>query len=434
MTPIDRSRFPKVAAVVAAMSALVAVTAFGTAPLRDVDLPPIQTVIEAVPLAPHAGERFDSFVQTERIQRGETLSSLLNRLGATDNQFHRFVATYPGARKLLQLQTGRTVTAEIDAAGRVQNFQYRYGNLEDGAATPARRLTVRRDGDSLTISEEQVPVERFVAMGSVEIRSSLFAATDAAGIPEAVATQIADILDGEVDFKRDLRRGDRLRVAYELVADPDSLDAPRVSRILALELINNQRRYEAVWFERNGQGEYFTFAGRSLRKAFLRHPVEFSRISSGFNPNRTHPIFGFTREHKGVDFAAPRGTKVRSSGDGVIEFVGQQRGYGNVVIVKHANGVSTLYAHLDGFADNLSTGAKIAQSEVIGFVGSTGWATGPHLHYEFIRNGEHVDPMTVAMAESIPLAAADMARFKALSGSLRTQLAQIDDLQLARFE
>ncbi len=434
MTPIDRSRFPKVAAAVATLSALVAVTAFGTAPLREADLPPIQTVIEPVPLVPLAAERFEGFVQTERIQRGETLASLLDRLGATDSQFHRFVASDATARKLMQLQSGRTVTAEIDGTGRVQRFQYRYGSLDEGATNPARRLTVQRDGDKLTVSEDEVPLERFIAMGSVEIRSSLFAATDAAGIPESVATQIADILDGEIDFKRDLRRGDRLRVAYELVADADSLDAPRVSRILALEMINGQRRHEAVWFERNGRGEYFTFSGRSLRKAFLRHPVEFSRISSGFNPERKHPIFGFTREHKGVDFAAPRGTKVRSSGDGIVEFAGQQRGYGNVVIIKHANGVSTLYAHLDSFADGLSKGDKVEQSEVIGAVGATGWATGPHLHYEFIVNGDHVDPITVATAESVPLAAADMARFAELSGGLRQQLVQMDGLRQARFE
>src|SRR5690606_38461349 len=156
------------------------------------------------------------------------------------------------------------------------------------------------------------------------------------------ATEIADILDGEIDFNRDLRRGDRLRVVDEVIREADSLDPPVVSRILAMELSANRARHEAVWFERggSGDGEYFAFDGRSLRKAFLRHPVEFSRVSSGFSNARMHPILKYTREHKGVDFAAPAGTKVRSSGDGVIEFVGRQRGYGNVIEVRHRNGVS----------------------------------------------------------------------------------------------
>ena len=446
MSQLPLPSFPKVATAVAATLTLAAVTAFGTAPLREVDLPPVQTIVESVAIAPAVRSTEDApgplqpYVRSERIQRGETLASLLDRLGATDGEFQKFVASDSRARKLMQLQAGRTVTAEIDEAGRVQSLQYRYASIDTEsayAAQPTGRVTIHRADGRFEARDEPIILERQVAMGVAEIRTSLFAAIDAAGIPDAVASQIADILDGEVDFTRDLRRGDTLRVVYEVVREADSLDPPSIGRILALEFSVNRSRHEAVWFDRGGagQGEYFSFDGRSLRKAFLQHPVEFSRISSGFSHARMHPILKYTREHKGVDFAAPIGTKVRSSGDGVVEFIGQQRGYGNVIEIRHRNGVSTLYAHLNGFASGLSHGARVAQGEVIGFVGTTGWSTGPHLHYEFKVDGDQVDPLSVVMPESAPLDAGERDRFVAQTSGLRTQLAQLDGVvRLARFE
>lgn len=445
MSQLPLPAFPKVATVVAATLTLAAVTAFGTAPLREVELPPLRTIVEAVAIAPAlqstqaVGEGSPAFVRSERIRRGETLASLLDRLGATDSDFQRFVASDRQARRLMQLQAGRTVTAEIDEAGRVQSLQYRHGSIDTESAEssqPTGRVTIRRDGDRIEAHEDPITLERQVVMGVAEIRTSLFAAIDAAGIPEAIASQVADILDGEVDFNRDLRRGDTLRVVYEVVREADSLDAPTVSRILAMEFVVNRGRHEAVWFGRGeaGEGEYFSFDGRSLRKAFLQHPVEFSRISSGFSNARMHPILKYTREHKGVDFAAPTGTKIRSSGDGVVEFAGQQRGYGNVVEIRHRNGISTLYAHLNGFAAGVHSGTRVAQGEVIGYVGSTGWSTGPHLHYEFRVNGDPVDPLAVVMPESAPLDVAERERFAAQTAGLRTRLAQLDGMRLARFE
>ncbi len=434
-----RSRFSKVATAVAVTTALAAVTALATAPLRHAEdpLPALQTVIDSLPVTSTSlyGESDETFVRAERIQRGETLASLLNRLGATDPDFHKFVASNPLARKLLQLPSGRTVTADIDSAGRVRSLQYRFGSLDPNSAQPARRLTVERHDEGFYVTEEPVPVERQVAMGVAEIQSTLFAAIDASGIPDAVASQIADILEDKVDFSRDLRRGDRLRVLYEMIRESDSLDPPVVGRVLALEFDNDRNRHEAIWFDRGGgQGEYFAFDGRSLKRSFLRQPVEFSRVSSGFQPARMHPILKYTREHKGTDFAAPIGTKVRSSGDGVIEFIGQQRGYGNVIVVKHRNEIRTLYAHLHGFSGDLAVGTHVAQGEVIGFVGATGIATGPHLHYEFIVDGENVDPMTVAMPGSSPLDRNEMKRFTIQVDSLRMRLAQLEGMKLARFE
>lgn len=440
-----RFRFPKVAtpvavttSLVAVTTALVAVTALATAPLRHPEVvPPLRTVVDPVDISWPAlrGESQETFVRTERIQRGETLASLLARLGAADPEFHAYVSSDPTARKLMQLQAGRTVIADVDSVGRVQSMQYRFGTLDPHSAQPARRLLVQRTDDGLRASEEPARLERQIAMGAAEIQSSLFAAIDSAGIPDAVASQIADILEEKVDFTRDLRRGDRLRVLYEMIREADSLDPPTVGRVLALEFDNGRARHEAVWFDRgSGTGEYFAFDGRSLRKSFLRQPVEFSRISSGFKPARMHPILKYTREHKGVDFAAPIGTKVRSSGDGVIEFIGRQRGYGNVIVVRHRNDITTLYAHLHGFANDLSVGTRVVQGEVIGFVGATGMATGPHLHYEFMVDGANVDPMRVAMPGSAPLDGPELRRFAAQTEGLRVRLARLDGVRLARFE
>jgi murein DD-endopeptidase MepM/ murein hydrolase activator NlpD len=434
MQRIPDPRFKKVAAAVAATLTLAAVTAFGVAPLREPELPPLETVFESLEFTPQIAESAQRFVQTERVRRGETVASLLERLGAADAQFLQFAAEDATARRLLQLTPGRQVTAEIDASGRVLWLQYRHGDLDLEGKEIATRLTIRRDGETLSAMEDPVPLDRQTVMAAAEINSSLFAATDAAGIPDVIASKVADILDGEIDFRRDLRRGAQLRVAYETVRELDSLDGPVGTRVLAVQLVNNGKRHEAIWYERGdkqGEGEYFGFDGRSLRKAFLRNPLEFSRISSGFSNGRLHPLHGDVRAHKGVDFAAPSGTQVRASGDGTVQFAGRQRGYGNVVILTHRHDISTLYAHLRGFAKGLKVGDKVEQGELIGYVGSTGWATGPHLHYEFMVDGRHVDPMAVTVAESEPLEAAELERFMAHAEIVESLMQQIDPLHVA---
>lgn len=431
--------FLQVAIATATVGLLGAVTAFGVAPLTEAELPPEQRITEAIPLALQVPESLDSFVQTETIRRGDTLGQLIGRLGANDSEFLRFAASDPVGRLALQMRAGRTVQAQVDGLGRVQRFTYRLGGLEadiaDGGEPGAlTRLEIVRDGNRFTASEDIIPLERTVELRSVEIRSSLFAATDAAGIPEGVAIRVADIFGGDIDFSRDLRKGDRLRVVYESVREEGSLDQAQAGRILAAEFINGGERHEAFWHERDGRGEYFTFDGRSLKKSFLRNPLEFSRISSGFSPARLHPVLRDWRAHKGVDFAAPIGTRVRATADGTVEFVGQQRGYGNVVIVNHRNQYSTLYAHLNGFAPGLGVGDKVEQGQTIGAVGMTGWTTGPHLHYEVKINGEQVDPMGVALPDSKPLSPAERRALAAAVDAIRDQLAQLDTVRVASFQ
>lgn len=431
-------RFKQVALATALVGALGAVTAFGVAPLAEVELPPIERITESVVLGLQSPEPIDAFVQTETVRRGDTLAALLARLGANDPEFLRFAASDPVARKVLQMRAGRHVQAEVDSLGRVIRYAYRVGGLEENSGTdasrPATRIEIRRDDGALAAAETEIPLERSLEMRSAEIQTSLFAATDAAGIAESVAIKVADIFGGDVDFRRDLRKGDRIRVVYETVREADSLDSASASRVIAAELVNNGKRFDAFLFERDGRSEYFTFDGNSLRKAFLRNPLEFSRMTSGFSESRLHPVMRDWRAHRGVDFAAPTGTRVRASADGVVEFVGQQRGYGNVVILEHRGEHTTLYAHLHSFAEGLRRGARVRQGDTIGTVGSTGWATGPHLHYELMVRGNQVDPMKVALPESEPLDAAQRERLVEAAGALRTRLAQLDTLRLARFE
>ncbi len=428
-----------VSLAVAAVFALgAAVTAFGVAPLPQAQLPAAQTVHEVVEFRYEVAAPVERVIQSDRIRRGDTVSSLAGRLGATDPDFTRFVASDKVARKLLRFQAGRIVQAEIDSMGLVQRFHYPLGASDaDGIDGKSLRLTVRRNAaGALEALEEQVAVSRNVEMRSVEITSSLFAATNDAGIPDSIASQVADILGGEIDFQRDLRVGDRLSIVYETLQEADSLEAPSAGRVLAVEMSNNGHFYDAFHFARSGDdaGSYYSSDGKSLKKSFLRYPIEFARISSRFSNARTHPLFGTKRPHRGVDFAAARGTRVRVTGDGSVDFAGVIRGYGNVIKVRHPNNFTTVYAHLNGFVRGLRRGNKVHQGDVIGFVGQTGWATGPHLHYEFQVNGIQSNPLKIALPSGRPLDADALARFKSLTSGYKTELARTEIAQVASFE
>jgi murein DD-endopeptidase MepM/ murein hydrolase activator NlpD len=375
------------------------------------------------------------FIQTEKVRRGETLASLLARLGANDQEFIAFIRKDAIARKILQLQTGRMVQAEIDEQGRVLKFNYRLApsQAKPGAQTIiATKVAVVREDGKLLASQTNINIEKRIETRSAEVQTSFFAATDAAGIPDSIVIRLADILGSEVDFQRDIRRGDKLRVVYEALAEEGSLDAPIAGRILAVEITSRGKRFEAVWFDKTK--EYFNFAGKSLNRAFLRNPLEFTRVSSGFTESRLHPVFKDWRAHKGVDFSAPIGTKVKASGVGVVDFVGRQGGYGNVVILKHQNNLTTLYAHLNTFEDGLKVGKKVAQGDILGEVGRTGWATGPHLHYEFRIDGQPTDPLGGDVPISSTLSAIEKKQLNELTASMKSQLDQVGVQKQARFE
>jgi murein DD-endopeptidase MepM/ murein hydrolase activator NlpD len=264
------------------------------------------------------------------------------------------------------------------------------------------------------------------------VRSSLFAATDAVGIPDAVAMQIARIFATDIDFHSDLRKGDRFSVAYEMIYEAGELVAP--GRIIAAEFVNDGRAHRAVLFhDEDGNDAYYSVDGSSRAKAFLRSPVEFSRVSSGFG-NRFHPIFNNWRAHTGVDFAAPKGTRVLAAADGYVLSAGSRGGYGNAVEIRHGGGIVTLYGHLSGFAPGIRAGTRVRQGEPIGYVGATGWATGPHLHYEFKIAGIHQDPMRVALPKAQPVAAQLRAEFDTVAASAQSTIDMVSAAPAARFE
>jgi len=265
------------------------------------------------------------------------------------------------------------------------------------------------------------------------IESSLFAAADAAGVSDTVALQIADIFAGDVDFHRELRRGDRFAVVYEQHYVEGR--AVHSGRVLAAEFVNRGRVLRAVYFQpEEGRGGYYAPDGSNLRKLFLRSPLEYTRITSGFGLRR-HPLLHRAwRTHAGIDFAAPTGTRVRAAGDGVIDFAGRHGGYGNMVVIRHRGQVSTAYAHLSRFGPGVRPGLRVAQGDIIGYVGATGWATGPHLHYEFRVSGRPRNPYAVAMPAGKPIPPALLPAFRSRAAPLVAQLELLGPQPLARAE
>lgn len=402
------------------------VAAFGIAPDTTTEPVVVSNVVEALALQPQPLEvpTDQAYVREERVQRGDTIAVLLARLGVEDSDAVTYLRTTRETRAFQQLVPGRAVRAELTSQGRLVTLRYLNGQT---------LFQVTRNGDRFVASESQAKLEKRLLMKSGEIRSSLFAATDAAGLSDNVAIQLADIFSTDVDFHRDLRRGDRFTVIYETFYDAG--EAIRTGRVLSAEFVNQGKSFQAVWFEHpDGQGGYYTPEGKNIRKAFLRSPLEFSRISSGFTQARFHPVLQSWRAHKGVDYAAPTGTGVKATADGVVDFVGRQGGYGNVVVLRHQSRYTTWYGHLSGFAKGVSRGTRVSQGQVIGYVGMTGLATGPHLHYEFRINDVHQDPLRVAMPPAPPIAPEQQTAFSAVARPLADNLALLRAVASSRPE
>ena len=401
--------------------------AFGTAPDTLTTTIPAEPVVEVVSLPYPAAlpDGQEPFWREERIRRGDTLASLLARMQVSDPAANAYLRKSKDAKGILQLAPGRTIQVLASESGHLIALRYRTGTDKE--------LVVRRDGESFATRSEAVTIERRLLMKSGTVAGSLYAATDDADVPEAVADQLLKVFSSEIDFRGDLRRGDRFSVVFE--AFYRNGEMVRSGRLMAAEFANGGKTHRAVWFEgSNGKGDYYTPEGKSLRKGFLRSPIEISRVTSGFSDARLHPVLQIVRAHKGVDYAAPIGTKVLAAADGAVEFVGQQSGYGNVIIVEHRDGVSTLYGHLSAFGPGLQKGKQVEQGEVIGYVGMTGLATGPHLHYEFRVNGEHHDPLRVAATGIPALAPQSQIEFESRVQPLAQQLTLLRGTNLARLE
>lgn len=387
---------------------------------------PIASLADGSTLADLTDLNDFSLYRTEYTRASDTPESLLKRLGVEDPGASAFLRSNELARQHILNRSGRLVSAETSNDHQLRKLTVRW--IQDENSDHFQRLVLERQDDgefAATVSTAPLTVN--TRLTGATIHTSLFAATDGAGLPDAVAIQLTDIFS-DIDFRR-LHKGDRFSVIYEtLEADGEFL---RTGRVLAAEFKNRDKLYQAMWFEEPGErGSYYAMDGSSLRRAYLNSPVEFSRISSNF-AMRKHPIHGTWRRHLGTDYAAPTGTKVRTVGDGVVDFAGWQNGFGNVIFIKHANTSHvTVYAHLSRI--DVKKGQRVEQGQNIGAVGSTGWSTGPHLHFEFRVNGVHQDPQSVIAAkEANPISEKVREAFMKQASALHEQLASAELIRQA---
>ena len=398
-------------------------------PVRLVELP-VESLASGVALADLTDTGGFSLYRSEQVRSTDTAESLLQRMGVADPLAAAFLRRDTLVQRNLLGRTGRLVSAETSDDHSLQRLTARWAHDDSGNF---KRLVVEKTDKGFVSRIETAPLTASTRLAGGVIHSSLFAATDASNIPDGVAVQLAELFSADIDFRRALRKGDRFSVVYEtLVADGEPL---RSGRVLSAEFVNNGKTHQALWFQEPGsdKGAYYTLDGQSKRRAYLASPLEFSRVTSGF-AMRFHPILQKWRAHLGTDFAAPTGTPVRTVGDGVVDFAGVQNGFGNVVYVKHRNQHVTVYAHLNRI--DVKKGQSVSQGQNIGSVGATGWATGPHLHFEFRVDGQHQDPMVIARQSeaAAPVSAAARPAFDRLASTMRIELSSAALIEQASAE
>ena len=428
-----KTRAQRIVAGVAFVLSVAGGGAFAVANIdADIANMPLSQVVESVStlsLPRLSSDKPLQLFRSDVTRSNDTADSLLSRLGIDDPEAAAYLRNARKAHQQLIGRAGRLVSIEGDAQHRLTRLTARWVGDDSEQFT---RWTLERTASGFVDRFETAPLNASIRMGNGTIQSSLFAATDEADIPDSVASQLADIFAGDIDFHRALRKGDRFAVVYEsLEADGEVL---RTGRVLSAEFVNNGKTHQAFWFkEANAKsGGYFNADGVSLRRAYLASPLAFSRMTSGFKM-RFHPILQTWRAHLGVDYAAPTGTPVRSVGQGIVDVAGNQGGFGNVVMVKHASGQTTVYAHLSRI--NVKRGQSVAQGQTIGLVGATGWATGPHLHFEFRVNGQHKDPLTMARQSiAVEVSAAAREQFKQHAALAKVELAAAASAQVSRAE
>ncbi|MCV2403700.1 peptidoglycan DD-metalloendopeptidase family protein [Marinomonas sp. C2222] len=336
------------------------------------------------------------------VSSGDSLSKLLSNKGISAQDIYKVSQADKEQKTLLQMRPGQTLNfIKNDKTNELTEITLVLNRLDS--------VTFTRDGSKFNRKEVSRTPDITQTYKEAEINNSLFVDGLAANIEQPLLLELANIFGWDIDFALDIRKGDMLSVLYE----EKFLDGEKIGygNIIAAQFINNGRVYKAIRYETDKSTSYYTPDGQAMRKAFIRTPVDFTRISSKFNPNRVHPVFKTIRPHRGVDYAAPSGTPVKAAGDGKVSFAGKQNGYGNVVIIDHGKGYTTLYAHLRSFSRGIRKGARVKQGKIIAYVGQTGWATGPHLHYEFRINGTHKNPVTVRLPNDAPMPKNDLKNF-----------------------
>lgn len=408
-------------ALAIAVLGLAGVAAFGITPDTTLDTPFVRNISRplALPALAPVEPADPRYWIEERVERGDTIGSLLARASIVDPAAVEFLRNDAAARALYQLRPGRRLSMATDDDGRLAALRF---------LTPTGDLlSFVRTPEGFEAKRETPQAETRLTLRAGEIVTTLFAAADAADLPDSVTLSLTDIFGGDIDFYHDLRRGDRFAVLFETrYVDGEPIGT---GRVVAAEFDNGGKAHRAfLWRRPDGTDAYYNENGRNSRNAFLRSPMEFSRVTSGFTLARFDPLLHTMRAHTGIDFAAPIGTPIRATADGIVTFAGQQTGYGNMIMLKHDGRYSTVYAHLSRFGAQMHAGTHVRQGETIGYVGQTGWATGPHLHYELRVDGEPRDPMTVALPMATPITDQERPAFAAAIAPLASELAVVRDL------
>ncbi len=385
----------------------------------------IETVEDAIsptdlPAASNAPDERDSPAEpswvSHIVEPGDSLARIFAAQGLEPGLLHRIVNSGKQAKSLAKIRPGQTLRFRFDDAGELTALEHQRSRTE--------HLRIAVADEEVKTELISKAVDKQIASAAGLIESSLFVDGQKAGLSDAKIMELADIFGWDVDFALELRAGDEFRLVYEeQYLDGEKLrDGP----ILAAEFTNRGQTFRAVRYEsREGEVGYYDDTGHSKRRAFLRTPIKFARISSRFNPKRWHPVLKRWRAHRGVDYAAPTGTPIKASGDGKVIFRGTKSGYGRTVILQHAGKYTTLYAHMSKYSKRARSGARVKQGQIIGYVGKSGLATGPHLHYEFRVNGVHKDPLRVKLPKALALPKKELPAFKAATAGL---LAQLEDV------
>lgn len=353
--------------------------------------------------------------QTVSVTNGDTLSTLFAKVGLSANVLHEVLGSSKEAKQFSRLKIGQELEFQLDPEGRLESLRSKISDLES--------ISLARSDSGFAFKREMVKPEVRNAYARGVIASSLFLSAKRAGLSHGLTMDLANIFGYDIDFAMDIREGDE----FELVYEEKVVNGKRVGsgNILSARFTNRGKTFTAVRYtNKQGDSSYYSADGTSMRKAFIRTPVDFARISSRFSNGRRHPILNKIRAHKGVDYAAPRGTPIKAAGDGKIALAGRKGGYGNTVVLQHGSRYRTLYAHMQGFAKGIRTGGSVKQGQIIGYIGTTGLSTGPHLHYEFQVNGIHVDPLSQKLPMADPIASSEKTRFLQLSKPLMARMDQ----------
>lgn len=382
-------------------------------------VPAVETIIHTVaaipePVSIDQPEPVSPQWKEFTVQNGDNLSIIFKRAGLNDRSIYELFSDAKDAKDLRSIRAGQKIAFLVEN-GKLQGLTYTIDQLNSLVFTRGEKGFA---GQEITLK----PDVKY-AFRQASIDSSLYMAGKRAGMPSNLTMELANIFGWDIDFALDIKKGDSFKVMYE----EQFLEGKRIGtgKIMAAEFTNGGKTFKAVRYtSKDGSSNYYTPDGRGMHKAFLRTPIEFARISSHFNLARKHPVLHVIRAHKGTDYAAARGTPIRATGNGKVVFAGRKGGYGNCIVIQHGQGIETLYGHMNAFAKGMKTGSRISQGDIIGYVGSTGLASGPHLHYEFHVNGQVRNPVTVPLPKSIGIEKTELARFNETTRPLIAKLDQ----------